>query len=73
MAEPIVWGQQTHVGSRNHVLDGGHIDNTWRKRLNDLSTVVMQAFAELLWTLVPLVLTWVVEVIQQHSTKMYKH
>jgi len=35
-------GRQTHVGSRNHLLDGVRIGSTWRIWLNDLYTAAMR-------------------------------
>jgi len=42
-AEPfdIPFGMWTRVGPRNHVLDGMHIDATWRIRLNHSCAAVM--------------------------------
>jgi len=48
--EPIqmMFGIRTHVGTRNHVLDGTHVDATWRIRWNDPCAAAMRPYVKLL-------------------------
>ena len=58
MAEPIemLFGVWTRVGPRKHVLDGVHIDATWRIQLNRPCAAAMRPFVELLLLLVTMIM-----------------
>ena len=56
----MLFGMWTRMGSRKHVLDGVHIDTTWRIRLNHpCVAAVMHAYVKLLLLLVRIAIIFV--------------